>query len=163
ASDAARVVVATGEQAGAGRRAQRRGVEVRVAQAVPREPVEVGGFDVRAEAAELRVADVVEHDEQDVRRACPRSRLVRPPRLRLPVVPPDPPFELARFHGLQHGAKWFVRAARSRYDGDAARAKGVPSAWTSRSDARTGSCQCIHLAPKACTTLPSNTTPAASA
>src|SRR5581483_5735642 len=115
------------------------------------------------EAAELRVADVVEHDEQDVRRACPRSRLVRPPRLRLPVVPPDPPFELARFHGLQHGAQWFVRAARSRYDGDAARAKGVPSAWTSRSDARTGSCQCIHLAPKACTTLPSNTTPAASA
>jgi hypothetical protein len=80
---AVRVVVAAGEHARAGRRAQRGGVEVRVAQAAIGERVEVRGVEVGAEAAELGEADVVEHDDEDVRRAVRRFGRRRPPRGRL--------------------------------------------------------------------------------
>src|SRR5947207_12413493 len=88
---------AAGEDAGAGRRAQRGGVEVGVAEAAAGEGVEVRRVDVGAVTAELGEAHVVEHHEDDVGRAGRRPRLLGPPRLRLPVVPPDAPPELARF------------------------------------------------------------------
>ena len=62
-------MVATGEDARPGRGAQRSGVHVRVAQTAGGDPVDVGRLDQAAEAGQLPVADVVEHEEQDVR--CP--------------------------------------------------------------------------------------------
>ena len=61
------VMVAAGEQAGPGRRAERSDVEVRIAQSVGGEAVEGRGFDIGAVAAEVRVAHVVQHDHHDVR------------------------------------------------------------------------------------------------
>ena len=55
------VMVATGEQAGPDRRAERGGVEVRVAQSVGRQTVEGRRLDVGAVATEVRVAHVVQH------------------------------------------------------------------------------------------------------
>ena len=62
------VVVAAGEQRRAGRRAQRRDVEVRVPQPAGGEAVDVRGVDGRAVAAEVGEAGVVEQDHHDVRR-----------------------------------------------------------------------------------------------
>ena len=72
AGHAVAVVVAPGEQARPRRRAQRGGVEVRVAVPLAGEPVEARRGDVGAVAAELRVADVVEQHDHDVR-ARPRA------------------------------------------------------------------------------------------
>ena len=60
------------------RRAHRRGVEATVAQALGGEAVERRRGDVGAEAAELREADVVEHDQHDVGRALGRATRHRP-------------------------------------------------------------------------------------
>ncbi len=68
---AGRVVVAPGEQAGARRRAQRRHVEVGVAQSLGREAVGGRGRDVGPEAAEVGPAEVVVEDVDDVRGALP--------------------------------------------------------------------------------------------
>ena len=62
-------MVAPGEQAGAGGRAQRGGVEVGEPDALGGEAVDDGRVDVGPVAAELGEADVVEHDEDDVGRA----------------------------------------------------------------------------------------------
>ena len=48
-----------------------------------------GVVDVGAVAAELREADVVEHDEQDVGRAGRAAPAERPPRRRVPPVASD--------------------------------------------------------------------------
>ena len=74
-----RVMIAPGQQRRAGRRAQRRGVEVGVAQAACGQPVDVRRLDRGAVAAEMRKAEVVEQDDQHVRRALARPRIVRPP------------------------------------------------------------------------------------
>jgi hypothetical protein len=97
AAHADAVVVAPGEHTSARRGAQRGGVEVRVAQAVRRQPVERGGGDVGTEAAELCESNVVEQDDQHVRRACRRADRVRPPRRRLVAVPADHAAELRPF------------------------------------------------------------------
>ena len=62
-------MIAAGQQRCAGRRAERGRVEIRVAEAGRGELVEIGRFDQPAIGAELAVADVVEHDHQDVWRA----------------------------------------------------------------------------------------------
>ena len=95
---AAGVVVATGEQAGARRRAQRGRVEVAVAQPARGEAVERRRGDVRAEAAELGVPDVVEQHHHHVRRAGRRRRQRRPPRRRVVQRAPDDALELLRLH-----------------------------------------------------------------
>ena len=77
------VVVAPVEHAGPRRRAQRRGVHVRVAKPVLRQPVQVGGVDRRTVATELPVAGVVQHDVQNVRRARRRAHRCGPRRRRL--------------------------------------------------------------------------------
>ena len=93
------VVVAAGEQARARRRAERRGVEVREPHTAGREAVDVGGGDVGAVAADLREADVVEHDEQHV--GCVRRRFALrwPPRLGVAEVPAD---DTAEFRLTRH-------------------------------------------------------------
>jgi hypothetical protein len=93
-----RVVVAPGEQACPGRRAQRGRVEVGEAHAARGQPVEVRRVDIRPVATELRVADVVEHDHDDVRRASRCRRLRRPPRGRLPPGRSDHTAELGFAH-----------------------------------------------------------------
>ena len=60
--------------AGARRRAQRGDVEAVVAQPAGGEPVDRRRVDVGAEAAELREAEVVEDDHDDVGRAVGRLR-----------------------------------------------------------------------------------------
>ena len=75
------VVVAAGEKGCARRRAQGRGVEVDVADALVGQPVHVGRPDAPAQSAvatELGVTRVVEDDDQDVRRAFRRIRRDRP-------------------------------------------------------------------------------------
>ena len=57
------VVVASGENAGACWRAERGGVHVGVAQPSLCQAVQVGSLDGTAEAAELAVAGVIQHDK----------------------------------------------------------------------------------------------------
>ena len=78
-----RVVVAPGQDAGAARRAERRGVHVGEAQPIRRQAIEVGRPDRRAVATEMPVPGVVEDDEDDVRHARPRADRLWPGRLRL--------------------------------------------------------------------------------
>jgi hypothetical protein len=74
-------VVAPGHQARPRRRAQRRGVEVGVGQAAPRDPVDVRRLDQPAVGPHRRVPDVIEHDVEHARRALGGDRLG----VRLPV------------------------------------------------------------------------------
>ena len=73
-SHADRVVVAPGHEARAGRRAEAGDVEVVVPQAVGGQAVHRGRGDAGAEAPQLPEAQVVEHDQHDVRRARGRAR-----------------------------------------------------------------------------------------
>ena len=93
------VVVAAGEHAGPGGRAQRGGVEVAVAEPVGGEAVDVGGGDVGAEAAELGEAHVVEQDHDHVRSPRGRPDRLGPVRGGVPVVGGDGPGELVGLHG----------------------------------------------------------------
>ena len=69
AAHAVAVMVAPGQQARPGGGAESGRVEVREPNAVGREPVDRRRVDVGAVASELRVAHVVEHDQQHVGRA----------------------------------------------------------------------------------------------
>ena len=77
------VVIAPGEDAAARRRAERRGVHVGVAQAVGGQAVDDGRLHQPAEAGQLPVAYVVQHEEEHVGRALRRARWLRPSRRRL--------------------------------------------------------------------------------
>ena len=83
AGHAVAVVVAPGDDAGAARRAQRRGVHVVVAQAVGGERVEVRRLDRAAVAAEVAEAGVVQDDEEHVGGALLGAHRRRPRRARL--------------------------------------------------------------------------------
>ena len=61
-------MVAPGQQAGPGRRAQRRHVQVVVAQALLRQPIDRRRFDRGAVAAEAGEADVVEEHHHHIGR-----------------------------------------------------------------------------------------------
>ena len=98
ATHADAVVVAAGEHAGAGGRAQRRGVEVGVPQAALGQGVERRRGDVGAEATQLGEAHVVEQDDDDVRCSRRRFRHRWPERLGIPVVGGDGAAELVRLH-----------------------------------------------------------------
>ena len=82
-AEAGHVVVAPGDQGRAGRRAQRRRVEIRVAQPAVRDAIQGGCRDDAAERAVRGIAGVVHHDEQHVRRALRRHDAWRPPAFRL--------------------------------------------------------------------------------
>ncbi len=77
------VVVAARDEGRAGRRAERRGVELGVAQAGLRNAIERGCRDHAAEGARHAIALVVRHDQQDVRGALGRHDPRRPPGRRL--------------------------------------------------------------------------------
>ena len=66
-------VVAAGEEAGTGGGAERRRVELRVADALVDDAVEIGCRDWPAVAAQRREADVIQDDVEDVRRALRRA------------------------------------------------------------------------------------------
>ena len=82
-AEADRVVVAAGDQRRPRRRAQRGRVEVGVAQPVGGDAVQRRRRDDAAEGGRRGEADVVGHDQQDVRRALRRHDARRPGRLRL--------------------------------------------------------------------------------
>ena len=100
ACHAVRVVVAAGEQACPCRRTERSGVEVREAVAGLRQPVEAGRRDVGAVAPELRIPDIIEEHDDDVRRALRRGLQRWPPRLGVVVRAADDAFELGT--GVAH-------------------------------------------------------------
>ena len=104
AAHAVAMVIAPGHQARTRRRAQRGRMEVREPEAVPREAVECRRRDVGAVAAELGEADIVEHQQQHVRRTGLRFRIGRPPRRRDPPILTDHPVESLR-HGLSLAAE----------------------------------------------------------
>ena len=101
------VMVAAGQQRAARGRAQSRGVEIIVAQPFGGEPVEVGRLDRPAIGRKLPVADVVEHDEDDVRRACRRRDRHGRTEIRDGVLVglADLAFELGRRNGKDFAAR----------------------------------------------------------
>ena len=102
-----RVMVAAGQQRGSCRRAQRGHVEVREAQPVGRQPVDVRRFDRRSVAVEVRESEVVEEDDHDVRSVLRRSAQRRPPRFGLSKGASDRAFErLARGHRCSFSCPW---------------------------------------------------------
>ena len=84
-----RVVIAAGDDARPRRRAQRRGVHVRVQQPAGGQRVQVRRGDRAAVTAQLPVPDVIQHDEQHVRRPCRRPQRPRPRRAGLIGRPAD--------------------------------------------------------------------------
>ena len=82
-AEAHRVVVATGDQRRPRGRAERGGVELRVAQPRLRDPVQRRRRDDASKGAVDAIALVVGHDEQHVGRALGRHDARRPPRLRI--------------------------------------------------------------------------------
>ncbi len=93
-AEAGRVMVAAGDERGARRRAERRGVELRVAQPGLGDAVQRRRRNDAAEGARRAEADVVGHDQQHVRRALGRHDARRPPGLRLAGVVLDHAAEL---------------------------------------------------------------------
>ena len=82
-AEAHRVVVAAGDQRRARGRAERGGVELRVAQPRLGDPVQRRRRDDAAERAADAIALVVGHDQQHVGRALGRHHARRPPGLRV--------------------------------------------------------------------------------
>ena len=98
------VGVAPRQQRRPRRRAHRRDVEVRVAEALRREPVEMRRLDLGAVAPEIGEAEVVGEHDDDVRRALGRRGARRPPRLRGRDGAADRALESRVGAGVQRGA-----------------------------------------------------------
>ncbi len=109
------VVVAAGEEAPTGGRAERGGLEVRVPQALLGEAIEVRRLTQPSVRGQLAVAHVVEHDDHHVRCSLGRCGAPRPRRGRRLQRPADHPREgLARGVGLERfGHRCPPRLARS--------------------------------------------------
>ena len=93
------MVVAPGEQGRARRRAQRRRVELRVAQARVRDAIQGRRRDHAAEGARRAEADIVGDDQQHVRRALRRDDRRRPVGRRVRGVEVDDAAERCRWIG----------------------------------------------------------------
>ena len=102
------VVVPAGQERGPRGRAERGHVEVGVAESAGGQPVDVGGGQVRAIAAEVGEAGVVEEDDHHVGGVVARVRWRRPPGRRLGLGAPDDTVEafVARHVGppVAHGS-----------------------------------------------------------
>ena len=95
-AEADRMVVAAGDQRRPGRRAQRGRVEIGVAQPVRGDAVQRRRRNHAAESGRRGEADVVGHDQQDIRRALRRHHARRPRRLGLGGVQFDLALERLR-------------------------------------------------------------------
>ena len=86
-------MVAPRDQRGTGRRAERRGVKIRVAQPTVRDAIQCRGRNDTTKGAWRAKAGIVRHDEQHVRRALRRHDARCPPclgfRSLLPITPPN--------------------------------------------------------------------------
>ena len=113
AAHADRMVIAPRHQRGAGGGAHRGGVEAGIAHPARRDRVDRRGADRRAVAAEVREADVVEQDDDDVRRPLRRARRAGPVRRmrrrqriarahhrKIPMPDPPPPPRRGSFRGV---------------------------------------------------------------
>ena len=80
---AGHVMVAAGDQRRARRRAERRGMKLRVAQPVLRDAIQGRRRDDAAKRARRAESAIVRHDEQHIGRALRRHDARRPPRFRL--------------------------------------------------------------------------------
>jgi hypothetical protein len=87
------VVVSPCEQACPGGRAERGRTEVGKAHSLLGKAIDVRCGYTRSVAAELRVPDVIEHDENDVRSSGGRGGNWRPPRVRVAPVSANLAFE----------------------------------------------------------------------
>ena len=117
-AEADRVMVAPGDQRRARRRAQRRRIEVGVAQAVVGDAVERRRRDHAAEGAGDAEAGIVGHDQQHVRRALGRHDARRPVGLRLGGVALDLAAELRRRRRNLVALDRRRGAGRTRHPGD---------------------------------------------
>src|SRR5262245_15545101 len=79
-------MIASGDECGARRRAQRSGMELRVAQARLGNAIHRWRWDDATKGARDTVALVIRHDEQDVRRLLARHDAWRPPGFRLESI-----------------------------------------------------------------------------
>ena len=91
-----RVLRPPGEERGAGRRAERRHVEVGEPEPLSREPIDVGRVDVRPVATELREPGVVEENDDHVGRSLGRMRSRRKVGLGVVECAADPAVEACR-------------------------------------------------------------------
>ena len=112
-------VIPAGKEARARRRAQSRRVELRVANALLDDPVDVRRLDRPPVAAHSREAHVVEHDVQDVRRSLRRLRRLerRPVRLRIANIDVDrsvEPLAHARLPPRSRSATWPIARCLSK-------------------------------------------------
>ena len=112
-----RVVVAAGDQRRARRRAERGGMELRVAQPRLRDAIQGRRRDDAAERARRAEADVVGHDQQHVGRALGRHDGRRPVRLRLIGVVLDDAAELRGRRGELFSVDRRGGARRARHAG----------------------------------------------
>ena len=96
-ADSGQVRVEAGQQRRPRRGAHGRHVEVRVPQAFGGEAVDVRRAQLRAEACEVAVAQVVDHHDDDVRRALRSLGARRPPGLTARECSTDRAVELAAF------------------------------------------------------------------
>ena len=87
--DAIRVVVPAGQDARASGRTQGRRVHVGVAQAVLRQPLDIGSVHQPAKDRHLAIAHIIQHKEDDVGRAFPGPHRLRPGCRRFGYGPAD--------------------------------------------------------------------------
>ncbi|MNZ94950.1 hypothetical protein D3C78_1140720 [compost metagenome] len=117
------VLVAPGEQRGAGRRAQRAGVEAIETHAVGGQPVQAWRSHPAAEDVELAEADVVEQDHQHVRRTfwwSVERRELR--RIAVELGAPDIPRKVViRFRQNRLGMRLDSQCAKSQQPAQGAR------------------------------------------
>ena len=106
-----RMGVAARDQRCAGRRAHGRYVEIAITHTTASQGIHTRRLDFGAVAAEIGVADIVKHDEQDVGRTGGGRVWCRPPGLRLTPGPADP---AAKGGGLGHRNHSSLRSALRR-------------------------------------------------
>ena len=144
ASHPAAVVVPSREQAGAGRGAEGRRVEVREPEAVGGQGVDDRGVDVGPVATELGESHVVEHDEHHVGRTVGWRGERRPPRLRGAPVVTDLAAELDPGHeGTSGDVGRFesippVSIGPARWGGHHGRARDAPVLFAAGSGTQPG-------------------------
>ena len=146
-AEAGHVVIAPGDQRRARGRAERSGVEIRVAQPGLRDAIHCRGRNDAAEGARCAEAAIVGHDEQHVRRALRRHDARRPPGFRLRSLFLDLSAELRIGPRKLFTVERRRGAGRTQLTGDLLREPGC--AMERKGDARNGDGDhplgCVHV------------------